>query len=300
MSNFLKATAFKTFLCLLIVAVLSGCKATTEKSSIAPANALSNLVIAEPNRAGYRAQHALMRLNQIALNEQLSDEERAQVFFQRGLVYDKVGLAGLAYVDFKQAIDLNPNMPDVFNSLGVYYNAVGNFEAAYEALDATLEMDPQYAFAFFNRALTSYYHGRYQLAYDDMNTYYELDPTDPLRALWRFYIAYQVSPQAAMAELRDAQLQIPDTQWALQIVAFYNGDISQAALLDDVLEGVGNQQQLNERLCELYFYLGKYHAIQGNKVLANNFYKLSLSTNVYEFVEHRFARVELNKLREDQ
>jgi lipoprotein NlpI len=32
--------------------------------------------------------------------------------------------------------------------------------------------------------------------------------------------------------------------------------------------------------------------------MATHFYKLAMSTNIYEFVEHRFARVELDLLRE--
>jgi lipoprotein NlpI len=54
---------------------------------------------------------------------------------------------------------------------------------------------------------------------------------------------------------------------------------------------------LTDRLSEAYFYLGKYNQILANDNAAANFFKLSLSTNVYEFVEHRYAKLELDLMR---
>jgi lipoprotein NlpI len=44
--------------------------------------------------------------------------------------------------------------------------------------------------------------------------------------------------------------------------------------------------------------LGKYHRSQNNLGVAANYFKLALSTNVFEYVEHRYARMELLLLRE--
>jgi lipoprotein NlpI len=65
-----------------------------------------------------------------------------------------------------------------------------------------------------------------------------------------------------------------------------------------LISGVTSQQQLTDRLCEAYFYLGKYHSARGNTGVASNYFKLALSTNVFEYVEHRYARLELNLLRD--
>ena len=54
---------------------------------------------------------------------------------------------------------------------------------------------------------------------------------------------------------------------------------------------------MTERLCEAYFYLGKYNQTLGYRGSAANFFKLALSTNVYEFVEHRYAKLELDLMR---
>jgi len=61
---------------------------------------------------------------------------------------------------------------------------------------------------------------------------------------------------------------------------------------------LGESEKLTERLCEAYFYLGKYMQMEGEQLQAVNYFKLALMTNVYGFVEHRYASVELNRIRE--
>ena len=67
-----------------------------------------------------------------------------------------------------------------------------------------------------------------------------------------------------------------------------------------ISENVKSKKAFTERLCEAYFYLGKYSQILGEKNKAANYFKLALSTNVYEFVEHRYARLELDLMRKDK
>ena len=57
-----------------------------------------------------------------------------------------------------------------------------------------------------------------------------------------------------------------------------------------------SNRELAERLCEAYFYLGKLHLAQGKKALAESYFKLSMSNNVYDFIEHRYAMLELAQL----
>jgi lipoprotein NlpI len=64
--------------------------------------------------------------------------------------------------------------------------------------------------------------------------------------------------------------------------------------------GLNNPRQLAERLCEAYFYLAKWHQARGDANQALIYYHKTLATNVYEFVEHRYARMEMAKLRGDE
>ena len=57
-----------------------------------------------------------------------------------------------------------------------------------------------------------------------------------------------------------------------------------------------NNRELAERLCEAYFYLGKWHLAQRKRALAESYFKLSMANNVYDFIEHRYAMLELTQL----
>lgn len=51
----------------------------------------------------------------------MSNEERATLHFERGVLYDSLGLWGLARYDFTQALALQPKMASVYNYLGFTY-----------------------------------------------------------------------------------------------------------------------------------------------------------------------------------
>ncbi len=49
-------------------------------------------------------------------------------------------------------------------------------------------------------------------------------------------------------------------------------------------------------LTETYFYLGKRHQLEGDIASAISLYKLAISLNVYEYVEHRYSFLELAQI----
>lgn len=277
-------------------ALLSGCANTTSPT---PGNKqMSNLLLAEPAPMNQRSQLAIARYSHILINTELEDEQRAQLLHQRGTLYDSVGLSGLAQYDFNQAISLKPDLAEAYNSMGVHYTQQMNFIQAYEAFDATLDINPDMEFAFLNRGIALYYGGRPDLAVRDFGTFYNRNASDPYRALWSFLAASEIDRPNALIELSRQRKNLDENNWATQLVDLYLDKTTEAELLNSLISGVSSQQQLTDRLCEAYFYLGKYHSARGNSGIASNYFKLALSTNVFEYVEHRYARLELNLLRE--
>jgi lipoprotein NlpI len=259
---------------------------------------MGNLLLAEPEPVNTRSQMAIARYNHILTQAPLKDEERAELLFQRGMLYDSVGLSGLARYDFIQALQLKPDMAEAHNSIGIHYIQQMDFIMAYESFDSTLDINPDYDFAILNRGIALYYGGRAELALSDMNRFYEKDKHDPYRVLWSFIVEQNVDREKALANLAIHRKELDDENWATSIVDFYLGSVDETAVIADLVDDVKSQKQLNDRLCEAYFYLGKYHSDLGNKIKAANYFKLSLSTNVFEYVEYRFSRVELARLRE--
>lgn len=281
---------------LFFVLVLLGaaCSSTTPPPQ---SNSVGSLLLAEPEPVSSRLQLVIARYTHMLYQTELQDEERAELLFQRGIVYDSIGLASLARIDFNQALRLKPDMAAAYNSIGVHMTQARQFLQAYEAFDASLDIDPQYNFAILNRAIALYYGGRSELAQKDTLAYLALNESDPIRLLWHYIVRRDIDEIAAFDMMLAQREQLDDSQWATSIIDFYLGRVNEATVVATLIEDVESQTQLNNRLCEAYFYLGKFHAYKGNTSAAANYFKLALSTNIHEYIEHRYARLELSNLR---
>ena len=254
-------------------------------------------LIPEPLAVSYRTELAIARLSEILHRAELSEEQSAQLYYDRGVMYDSVGLRSLARLDFMRALRLKPDMADAYNFVGIHHTVNGEFDAAYEAFDSALELAPEHEFAYLNRGIALYYAGKSELALTDFERFLALKPTDAYRVIWLYLAQSEVSPSRAASQLTLNLQQLDDTEWSTNIVRFLAGEISEAALLDTVTQDLTSAQVLAERLCEVYFYLAKWHDSQNRPEQALSYYKQVLATNVFEFVEHRYARLEMARLR---
>jgi lipoprotein NlpI len=271
-----------------------GCVSTPAENS----SVIGQLIIAEPNAISYKSEIALARLTQVLQRAEISDGQRAELFYQRGVEYDKVGLRALARFDFNQAINLKPDMVDAYNFIGIHFTQLQEFNQAYDAFDSAIELAPDHEYAYLNRGIALYYGGRANLASDDFKVFRQYQQNDPYRVLWQYLADLEADQQQAQQDLSLHAEFIDEKVWAKKIIALYSGKIDQETFINHLTDNVNSNKALTERLCEAYFYLGKYSQMQGDKNAAINFFKLALSTNVYEFVEHRYAKLELDLMRQ--
>lgn len=251
--------------------------------------------MAVPLQASVQQEVQIARLSQLLQRPDLSSDIRAKMLFERGNYYDSVGLRDLARLDYNQSLALNPAQPDLFNLLGVYFTQVGEFDAAYDAFDSTLELAPDNSYAARNRAIALYYGDRIELAMEDMQKHYLEDPSDPFRALWRYIIQQETQPELARQELMEGY-QARDEQWGWVLVAITLGDVTEDQAFKAILAGTRDNTVLAQRLTEAYFYLGKRYQTEGDFANAISLYKLAISFNVFEYVEHRYSFLELNRI----
>ena len=257
-------------------------------------------VLAIPLQPTLQQEVILARMEQILASRALTDDERAQLLYERGVLYDSLGLRALARNDFSQALTIRPDIPEVFNYLGIYLTQAGNFDAAYEAFDSVLELDPTYNFARMNRGIALYYGERYKLAQDDLLAYYQIDPNDPFRTLWLYLVEKDIDPRMAQDNLAARYNQAEKGQWGWNIVEFYLGNINENTLMARLKETSTDNTSLAEHLSETNFYLGKYYLSLGDKNTALALFKLTVANNVHNFVEHRYALLELALLGQEQ
>ena len=273
----------------LLTILLGGCASQPSMSD--------SWLVPEPLAVSPRTELAIARLSEILNRAELSEEQSAQLFYDRGVMYDSVGLASLARIDFVRALRLKPDLADAYNFVGIHNTVSGDFNAAFEAFDSALELEPEHEFAFLNRGIALYYAGKPQLALTDFSAFLALKPDDAYRVIWYYLAQREVSAQQALASLKQHQQALDGRVWSTNIVRFLAGDITEVQLLDTVLDELTSAQTLAERLCEVYFYLAKWHEANARPEQALTYYKQVLATNVYEFVEHRYARLEIARLR---
>lgn len=259
-----------------------------------------NEVLAVPLQPTLQQEVILARMEQILASRSLSDDERAQLLYERGVLYDSLGLRALARNDFSLALSVRPDMPEVFNYLGIYLTQAGNFDAAYEAFDSVLELDPTYNYAHLNRGIALYYGGRYKLAQDDLLAFYQDDPNDPFRSLWLYLDEREMYADKAKVALQQRYDKAVRDQWGWKIVEFYLGNISESTLMDSLKADATDNTSLAEHLSETNFYLGKHYLSLGEKDDAEALFKLTVANNVHNFVEHRYALLELALLGQTQ
>lgn len=285
---------FAIFLTILFsVFVLSGCVGLSNTFV-----SKNKVVLAEQNPSQHFEQEVMIvRISQVLLVGKMSNEERASLHFERGVLYDSLGLWALARYDFTQALALQPKMAAVYNYLGLYLLLDEDYDGALEAFNTVFSLDPDYEYTFLNRALDFYYVERYNLAEQDFLAFYQRNKSDPYRVLWLYLNELKFKPAEAQKNLAQRAVGLSQDYWGTYIVQYYLGKLSVQELQAKAQQfATRTATQYAEILTETYFYLAKQKLNMGQVDEAETLFKLAVANQVYNFVEYRFAVFELSKL----
>ena len=285
---------FAIFLTILFsVFVLSGCVGLSNTFV-----SKNKVVLAEQNPSQHFEQEVMIvRISQVLLVGKMSNEERASLHFERGVLYDSLGLWALARYDFTQALALQPKMAAVYNYLGLYLLLDEDYDGALEAFNTVFSLDPDYEYTFLNRALDFYYVERYNLAEQDFLAFYQRNKSDPYRVLWLYLNELKFKPAEAQKNLAQRAVGLSQDYWGTYIVQYYLGKLSVQELQAKAQQfATKTATQYAEILTETYFYLAKQKLNMGQVDEAETLFKLAVANQVYNFVEYRFAVFELAKL----
>ncbi len=276
--------------------MLAGC--ATTQSSLDNRNDIEGKLVVAPIMPDYKVEVTLAKLNEILSAVELTNEQRARFHYDRGVIYDSVGLRLMARIDFMQSLKLQPDLADAYNFLGIYFTQEGEYDNAYEAFDGVLELAPNYDYAYLNRGIALYYGDRNDLALKDMQSFYQGDTKDGYRALWFYLIQSKDDAATAKQQLQSHRQSLVADAWSTVIVDYYLGVKTKEEVFAAAKVGLTHPKEYAERLCETYFYFGKMAVANKQYQEAANYFRLSLATNIYDFVEHRYARVELAKVKD--
>lgn len=288
--------------------VLAGCQSTAYETPDFAVNPLKpdEIILTAPvTELSDYDQLMVLRLSELLDRGEVSDpEDRAQLFYELGIVYDRMGLESSARVMFMNALFEKPDFAPAYDFLGVYFASHGMFQDAYEAFDSALELAKSQGqkriFTYFSRAIALYYGLRPAHALEDMEIDYKSRRGDPYRMLWCWIIGSAAyDPNTALQMLREKSLDANEEQrssFGMRIVEYILGDISEDELLDLMRDPKLTMQERIERVSEAYFYLGKQAQIAGDDRKAFWYYHLCTAAAKHDFLENRYSRVEIERL----
>lgn len=247
-----------------------------------------------------REQYQLLiaQLTQLLSQEKLSPERRAQMLYQLGLLYDRMGMDVTARTMFMGSLIAVPDYAQAYNFLGIYLASEERFSEAYEAYDSALEIDPEEYYAYFNRGIALYYGNRAELGLQDLLKFYELKPSDPFRCAWLYILERTVyGKDYAIEHLTERRAKLEDkTEWGLEVLDFFLGKKSSHEVIDAIRQVQLTREEANRRLCEAYFYMAKQAQFEGDYKHAYDLFQLCLTTNVAGYLEYRYSLLEVDRL----
>ena len=280
----------------IATAILSGCASTKSAPSNSQPHVVNNVVISEPLAVDYVSESNVAKLTHLINYVKLEKDKLAELLYERGVIYDRMGLRTLSQLDFQRALNLKKDYADAYNFIGIHLTLLGQYNEAFEAFDSALELEPDHSYAFLNRGIALYYFGKPELAIDDLEQFQVRKTSDPYRAIWLYLAEQKVDPEGAKLRLLYNSMAVDKNLWGFQLIDLFLGKVEEQDFIDDMAKNVRSSRELVDRLCEGYFYLGKLKLQQGEEEAAKNYFRLALTTNVYEFVEHKYARLELDRL----
>jgi len=95
-------------------------------------------------------------------------------YFNRGIIYSKMGFYDKAIDDYNKVIELNPDYAEAYNNRGWAYIQKGLFNRAIQDCDKALVLDPDMATAYYTRGVSYTHIGSFDKAKMDFQRSCEL------------------------------------------------------------------------------------------------------------------------------
>lgn len=99
--------------------------------------------------------------------EKVDNVQKARAHYELGVSYANENKTQMAYVEFRKALELNPNDKDTLNALGVVYMSFEDYQKARESFTKAITIDPNFSEAHLNLGVTYSREKKWILAVDE-------------------------------------------------------------------------------------------------------------------------------------
>jgi len=218
----------------------------------------------------------------------------ASPYFHRGTVYIYRGEFNRALADYNKAFELEPGDEVDYNNRGIAYRGLGNYDKALADFNKSLELNPNYVSAHRSLGTTYFFLGQFDEAKASFEPVLGMNSGSHVYyALIWYYLSHKRAGRAEAVRLAGYTNRLDLTKWPGPVLKLFLGTTTPDGLFAEAKDR--DKTAENQKLCEVYFYLGQYYLIMGEASKARNMFEHCLDTGVKAFIEYRGAKIELAK-----
>jgi lipoprotein NlpI len=224
----------------------------------------------------------------------------ADFYFHSGLKKQWQGDWQGALADYDQVIRLKPEFADAFDGRAAARIAMGDADGALADENRAIELNPKLAWAYNSRGFMNYNRHEFAQAAADFRKFCELNSKsqdDPRFRIWLIQ-ARGGDPALANSELQtylDGIRGQRSKEWQLNVGLFLTGQMSETGLFQ-AADAAADPKQINLHHCDAWFYAGSKQLIQGNKILAAEYFQKCLLLAAKDLQAFRGAASEMKFL----
>lgn len=231
-------------------------------------------------------------------------------YINRALAHEGKKQHQKAIADWSKAIALSPTEYAYLNRARLFRNDDRHDEAIAD-YSRLIQLQPAKVAGYWFRAAAYYEAGKFVQDIGDYRKLLEIYRKDyPDVKLDLLYVRMlNVAGKLSKDEYRTVSKELgdymssnsvstDDEKWWRSVAKYYLGKdgVSENSLLDTA-RNTGNTAKLQERLCDAYYAIGEKKLVEGDRKAAEEFFRKSISTNMYTF-SSRFAKAMLKLMQE--
>ncbi len=221
------------------------------------------------------------------------DPTHTLAFLNRGNIYSALYESERAIENYNQALALNSNFSNALKSRGAAYYNLRQYDAAIADFDKVIEMHPEEVWGYRFRAQAFFDDGKWDAAWQDFIRLSDLDPDNYFSVIWRYIAGARAGEKVRNQLSKDAK-RLDLSRWPGPMIELFLKDRSPNGVLEAAQTNTA--QTLDESLCEANFYIGQYHLLRGNTIVATEHFMETLTTKITGFKEYAAAEAELRRL----
>ena len=225
---------------------------------------------------------------------ELSDQELAITFNNRGFAYYNKGEYDAAVRDYDRAVSLQPGYGPALVRRATVYQERRQYERALADYEAATQFDPKFA-SERPKAFLFFYLGHMTQSAEMFEKHMKANPDDPWVLLFRYLVEAKIgNALAAARELEADASKLKERRWPASIIDFHLGRIDEKAMFAAANDP--DPKMKNEKTCAANFHAGESRLFRAQVSAAIPLLRAAEKDCPSHFYESHGASTELKRL----